>query len=137
MAFTDQLCAYSGNPRCTCRGIPDRSFPRLACRETEPRLPHSQKVAKQLPPVAGLPQEIRDRAIAGRKPTRYHEILLVKHPSLPVRMRAGSPGTRRGFFQVRTSSQSHLGGNDRFVGHAAELALQHLYLPLEDSIGRL
>jgi len=63
-----------------------------------------KKVAKQLRPVARLPQEIRDRAIAVRNPIRYHEILLVKHPSLPVQMRAVNPGTRRGFFQMRTSS---------------------------------
>jgi hypothetical protein len=57
------------------------------------------KVARQLLAVVRSPQKISVCAMAGKIPIRYDGTLLVKHlPSLPVRMRAGGPGARRGFF---------------------------------------
>ncbi len=48
--------------------------------------------------------------MADRILIRYDKTLLVKHlPSLPVRMRAGGPGARRGFFfEMRTIFPSHI-----------------------------
>src|SRR5260221_10390295 len=99
-----------------------------------------QKVARQLLTVARWPQKINDCAMADRIPIRYDETLLVKHlPSLPVRMRAGSPGARRGFFlQLRTASPSHHPrGNDSLVDHPAQLGLERLRFLLEQCVGRL
>ena len=69
-----------------------------------------------------------------RIPIRYDETLLVKHlPSLPVRMRAGGPGARRGFFcrWVPLRPSHHPRGSDRLVDHPAELGLERLRFALE------
>jgi len=70
--------------------------------------------------------------MAGRNPIRYHETLLVKHlPSLPVRMRAGGPGARRGFFCEPLHPSHHPGGNVRLIDHPAELGFERLRFLLE------
>src|SRR5439155_26523713 len=91
MASKDQILL-------ACKVFPDRSCPRfsrivglLICRSLK-------KVARQLRVVARSPQKINGCAMADRIPIRYDKTLLVKHlPSLPVRMRAGGSGARRGF----------------------------------------
>ena len=93
-----------------------------------------QKVARQLLTVARWPQKINDCAMADRIPIRYDETLLVKHlPSLPVRMRAGGPGARRGFFSrcEPLHPSHHPGGNVRLIDHPAELGFERLRFLLE------
>ena len=84
--------------------------------------------------VARSPQKINGCAMADRILIRYDKTLLVKHlPSLPVRMRAGGPGARRGFFsKCETSSPlTSARGNDSLVDHPAELGLERLRFLLE------
>src|SRR5258706_9269577 len=92
MASTDQIS------KCVRYFLIGASLDFLASKELL-ILTLPQKVARQLFTVARWPQKINDCAMADRIPIRYDETLLVKRlPSLPVRMRAGSPGARRGFF---------------------------------------
>ena len=80
--------------------------------------------------VARSPQKINGCAIADGILIRYDETLLVKHlPSLPVRMRAGGPGARRGFFSSLPSH--HPRGSDCLVDRPAELGLERLRFLLE------
>jgi len=93
-----------------CKVFPDRCFPRSSFIEGALILAPLQKVAKQLPTVASSPQKINACAMADRILIRYYdETLLVKHlPSLPVRMRAGGPGARRGFFSGVNLFTAHI-----------------------------